>query len=159
YDNGSSFPSTQSHVQDGSVFRDVDLLTAKHRVDSCWQTGLFGELEQEFERLVCHAVLRVVQVETHSLERHPLAALRIFCKELSQMDSRNLFIVRLERFPCLLLHRCVDFIESPQLITTCLHSVAGCLLRSDNESRSTGGSPAAPYCVHNPTRLGLPYST
>ena len=65
----------QGHVQDGPVFRDVDLLAAEHGVDPRPQAGFLGQLEEELEGFVGDAILRVIEVEAHRLGRHPLAAL------------------------------------------------------------------------------------
>ena len=69
-----------------SLLGEIDLLPPEHRVDSRLQAGLLGQLKQELQGLVSHAILGIVQIEAHSLDRHPLAALRIFCEQLSQMD-------------------------------------------------------------------------
>ena len=66
----------QRDVQDGAVLGDVDLVAAEHGVDARAQAGLLGQLQQQLERLVGDAVLRVVEEEADGLERHPLAALR-----------------------------------------------------------------------------------
>src|SRR5215475_942192 len=86
-------------MQDRPLLCDVDLLTAKHRLDSRLQAGLLGKSKKKLERLVGDAILGEVQVEAHSLYRHPLAAPRIIRKELSQMQLRHLFVVRIERIP------------------------------------------------------------
>ena len=57
----------QRHVQDGPVFRDVDLLAPEHGVDARPQAGLLGQLQQQLERLVGDAILRVVEVEARRL--------------------------------------------------------------------------------------------
>ena len=42
YDNGRSFRGAQRHMQHRSLLGDIDLLPAKHRVDSRLQAGLLG---------------------------------------------------------------------------------------------------------------------
>ena len=96
-------------MQHSSLLCGVDLLPAKHRLDSRLQAGLLGEPKKQLERLVGDAILGVVQVEAHSLHRHPLAARWIVREELSQMKIRRLFVVRIERIPrvaldCRLFH-------------------------------------------------------
>ena len=66
----------QRHVQDGAVFRDVDLLAAEHGVDPAAQAGFLRQLQKELERFVGDAVLRVIEEDARRLGRHPLAALR-----------------------------------------------------------------------------------
>ena len=53
----------QGHVQDGAIFRDVDLLAAEHGVDPLAQAGFLGQLQQKLEGFVGDAVLRVIEVE------------------------------------------------------------------------------------------------
>src|SRR5215475_7522207 len=43
------FRSAECHVQHCSLFGDIDLLPAKHRVDPRTQTRLCGKLEKELE--------------------------------------------------------------------------------------------------------------
>jgi hypothetical protein len=49
------------------------------------QAGFLGELKEEREGFVGDAILRVVQVETHRLGRHALAALGVIREEISEM--------------------------------------------------------------------------
>ena len=74
----------QGHVQDGAVLRDVDLLAAEHGVDPRAQAGFLGQLQEQLERLVGDAVLRVVEVDARRLGRHALAALGIVREELRE---------------------------------------------------------------------------
>ena len=60
------FGRPQRHVQDGSVLGDVDLLAAKHGVDSVSQPAFFRELQEQLQGFVGDAVLRVVEVETEA---------------------------------------------------------------------------------------------
>ena len=39
----------QRHVQDGALFRDIDFLAAKHRVDPFPQAGFVRQSKQELE--------------------------------------------------------------------------------------------------------------
>ena len=54
--NRSSFWGAQRHMQHGSLLGDIDLLAAKHRVDSLFQSGLFGELKQKLKGLGCRTI-------------------------------------------------------------------------------------------------------
>ena len=76
----------QRHVQHGAVLGDVDLVAAEHRVDALAQARLLGQLQQQLERLVGDAILRVIEIDARRLDRQALAALRIVGEELPQMD-------------------------------------------------------------------------
>ena len=95
-DDGCSFRRAQGHVQDRPLLRDVDLLAAKHGVDSRSQARLLGQLQEKLEGFVGDAVLRVVQEEPRSLGRHPLAALGVIREELAQMQFPDLLVVGFE---------------------------------------------------------------
>ena len=86
-DDGRAFRRAKGHMQDGAIFRDVDFLAAKHRVDPGAQPGLFGELDEQLERLVGDAIFRVIQVDAGGLRGHPLAALRIVGEQVSQVQA------------------------------------------------------------------------
>ena len=64
----------QRDVQHGAVLGDVDLVAAEHRVDALAQAGLVGQLQQQPQRLVGDAILRVVEVDAGGLGGQPLAA-------------------------------------------------------------------------------------
>ena len=70
----------------------------EHRVDAPAQTRFLGQLQQQLERLVGHAVLGVIEVNSGGLERHPLAARGIVGEQLAQMHAATA-VVRRERFP------------------------------------------------------------
>ncbi len=57
HDHGRPLRRAQSHVQNGSVFRQVDLVAAEHGVDSGSKTGLVRQLQQQLEALVGKAIL------------------------------------------------------------------------------------------------------
>ena len=84
-DDRCSFRRAQGHVQDGPVFRDVDLLASEHGVDPRAQAGFLGQLQEELEGFVGDAILRVIEEEAHRLGRHALAARGIIREELAQM--------------------------------------------------------------------------
>ena len=46
----------QGGVQHGSIFSDVDLLAAKHRLNACRQLTFVGELHEQPQRLVGDAI-------------------------------------------------------------------------------------------------------
>ena len=72
-------------MQDGAIFRDVDLLAPEHGVDPRSQAGFLGQLKEQLERFVGDAILRVIEEDAGSLGGHPLPALGIIREELSQM--------------------------------------------------------------------------
>ena len=75
----------QSDVQDGSIFRDVDLLAPEHGVDPGSQVAFFRQLPEEFEGFVRDAILRIIEVETNRLDRHVFAAFWIIREEVPEM--------------------------------------------------------------------------
>jgi hypothetical protein len=89
----------QGHVQDGTVFRDVDLLPPEHGVDAHAQVGFLCQLQEELEGFVSDAVLRVIQGEAHSLDRHALAACGIIREELAEVYFPDLLMVGCEGLP------------------------------------------------------------
>ncbi len=58
----------QRHMQDGTIFRDVDLFARKHRVDPVAQSGFLCEFQQQLDRLIRDAVLRVVEEESRGFQ-------------------------------------------------------------------------------------------
>src|SRR5207245_4446722 len=90
---------TQGRVQDRSLLCDVDLVPTKHGVDSRSQARLPGELKKQFEGFIGNAVLRVIEVQVYSLDRHTLTALRVVCKTLTQIELGNGLVVRREYLP------------------------------------------------------------
>ena len=61
--DGLPFGGAQGHVQDGPLLGLVDLLPAKHGIDTGPQAGFLGQLQEEPHRRVGGAVLRVVEVD------------------------------------------------------------------------------------------------
>ena len=76
---------SQRDVHNGAFLREIDLLTVKHGVDPLAQAALIREFEQQPDRLIGDAVLRVVEVETYSLKREVLGALGIFREKLAEV--------------------------------------------------------------------------
>jgi hypothetical protein len=56
-------------------------------------------LEQQFERLVGDAVLRIIQVEARRLDRQALAAFRVIGEQVSEDADFNLLVVGGEGLP------------------------------------------------------------
>src|SRR3989475_4121588 len=90
---------TQRDVQNGPVFRQVDLVSPEHGVDALAQPGLVGETTQQRERLVRHAILGVVEVDAGRLRGQAHAAHRIVGEEPPQGLLADLLLVSLARFP------------------------------------------------------------
>src|SRR5262249_36139464 len=90
YDESCSFRRTQSHVQDGSVFRDVDLFTPEHGVDARSQARFLRQLKKQLQSFVGDAILRVIEEDARSCGRHTLAALGIIREELPEMQIPDL---------------------------------------------------------------------
>ena len=61
--------------------------------------GLLGEGDEQPQRLVGDAVLRVVDEDPRRLAREPLGAARIGREEVAQVRSPHLLRVRLESLP------------------------------------------------------------
>jgi len=69
------------------------------RVDVVAQARLVGELEEQRQRVVGDAVLRVVEVEPGRLHVHAVAPARLRREQVAQVRTRDLGVVRLERGP------------------------------------------------------------
>ena len=87
------------HVQHGAILGEVDLVAAEHGVDAVAQSGCFGKLHEQVERLVGDAVFRVVEVEAHGLGRQALAARGVCGKEVAQVQRLDLLVMLLEGRP------------------------------------------------------------
>ena len=62
-------------MQNRPLFGDVDLVAREHGVDVLAQAGLLRELKEQSGRLAGDSILRVVEIETHDLQRETFAAL------------------------------------------------------------------------------------
>ena len=89
----------QGGVQDGAVFRDVDLVAAKHGIDPLAQTALSGQADEQFECLLRDSVLRVVEEDSAGLGRQFVPALRVGGKKFPQVQSGHLRMMRFKGFP------------------------------------------------------------
>ena len=56
-------------------------------------------MDEELDGLVGDAIFGVVEEDAHGLGRHPLAALRVIREKLSQMETANPLVVRLQGVP------------------------------------------------------------
>ena len=71
----------QGHVQHRPPLGDVDPVSPEHRVDPPSQARFLRQAQEQPERLVGDAILRVVEVEADGLRRHALAARGVVGKE------------------------------------------------------------------------------
>ena len=67
-----------------AVLGDVDAVSAEHRLRALGEAGLLGQLHQEPQSLVGDPVLRVVEVETGSLDTEARTSCRILREEVAQ---------------------------------------------------------------------------
>ena len=81
--------SSQGHVQDRALLRDVDLLSAKHGVDALAQAGLVRQLQQQLQRFVGDAVLGIVEKYANSFGGKTFASLRVIGEQFAEMDFRT----------------------------------------------------------------------
>jgi hypothetical protein len=98
-DRGSS-RRAQRHVQDRAVFRDVDLLAAKHRIDPLAQAGLLRKRDEQAQCLLVDAVFRIIEEDAGGLGRHPLAPAGIAREQVPQGAVAHSLIVSFESLPC-----------------------------------------------------------
>ena len=86
-------------MQHGSIFRDVDFLATEHGLDPRPQTGFIRQLQQQFDRFVCDAILRVIQKKPGGLGGHALTALWVGGEQFSQMQPFDFLVMRRECLP------------------------------------------------------------
>ncbi len=86
-------------MEHGATLGDVDFFAPEHGVDPVPEAGFLGQLDQELERLVGGAVLRVIQDEAGGLGRQALAAPRVVAEELAEVQVADPLIMGLQRLP------------------------------------------------------------
>ena len=104
-DQRRPFGHAQRHVQHRAVLGDVDAVATKHGVDALAQPALGRQLQQEAQRLVGDAVLRVVEVQPGRLEREALRTPGVAREQLAQVAAGDLPLVRLQGLPGRVLPR------------------------------------------------------
>jgi hypothetical protein len=62
------------HVEHRTSFSGVDLLSAEHRLDAVAQPALVGQSQEETDRVVGDAILRIVEVQAGAFGHQALAA-------------------------------------------------------------------------------------
>jgi hypothetical protein len=98
-DDGLVARGTQGDVQHGSPLGDVDPLTAEHGIDARAQAGFLREPDEQTQRLVGDAVLRVVQVDARREGRQPVPARRVVGEQLPQVEPLHLPMMGLQGGP------------------------------------------------------------
>jgi hypothetical protein len=89
----------QGDVQNGALFGDIDPFATEHRVTAGRHVACLGEREEQTQRLLGDAVLRVVKEDSGRLRRKALRPGGIACEQLAQMHVLDLRVVRGERLP------------------------------------------------------------
>jgi hypothetical protein len=89
----------ERRVQDGPLFRDVDLLAAEHRIDPRPQPGLLCQPQKEIQRVVSDPILRIVEEQARRLGGQPLTSLRVLLEERPKMEVPDFLVVGLEGLP------------------------------------------------------------
>ena len=89
-----------------SLFRDVDLVAPKHRVDALTEVRFLGQTEQQLQGFVGDPILRIIELDSFRLGRQSFATLGVFRKKMPEMDALNLLVMRLERAPSRAVAKC-----------------------------------------------------
>ncbi len=82
-----------------AILGHVDPVATEHRIDALAQAALLRELDEEPDRLVGDAVLRVIEEQAGGSERQALASARVGREEIAQMHVPDSGVMRLERPP------------------------------------------------------------
>ena len=90
---------TQRNVEYGAVLGDVDLLAGKHRLNAGLESGFFGELKQQLERLISQAILGVIEEDAAELCREPITTRRVPGEQVFQGHVLHLAVVGGECLP------------------------------------------------------------
>ena len=80
----------QGDVKHGPLLGHVDLLAAEHGLDASGEAALVGQPQQQPERLVGDAMLRVVEVEAGGLGGQALARAGVVGEDLPQVQLADL---------------------------------------------------------------------
>ncbi len=89
----------QGGVQNGAVLGGVDPIAAVHGVDPLAQPALFGEIQQQPERLVGDPVFREIQEPAGGLAGEALAAARVLGEQRPQVRILDPSVMFHERPP------------------------------------------------------------
>ncbi len=94
HQNGRVLRRTQSHVQNGAVFRDIDFVTTKHGLQPFAQAALMRQTQQQLEGLIGNAVLGIVQKQAGGFRGEAGAAFGVVGEQFPQVKFFNLSGVR-----------------------------------------------------------------
>ena len=89
----------QRHMQNGAAFGGVDYLAGKHRVAPLRHAALVRQPQQQPQRLIRDAVLRVVEEQARPLGREAFGAAGIVGEQRAQMHVLDLRMMRRQRLP------------------------------------------------------------
>ena len=92
-------------MKNGPILRDVDLLPAEHGLNALTQAALLGKIDEEADRLVGDAILRVVEVKAGAFGGQALAPVGIIGEERPQMHIADLPVMLLQGLPRRLLRQ------------------------------------------------------
>jgi hypothetical protein len=99
HDEGRRGRRAQSHMQDCTVFRDVDPVTPEHGIDALAKSAFFRQVQEESERFIRDAIFRVIEKDARGLHGQTLSTLGIIREELAQVHVPDLFVVDCEGLP------------------------------------------------------------
>ena len=95
------FRSAEGGMEDGAVFRLVDVDAVEHVFDGVLQAGFLSKLQEEGDRLVINAVLGIVEIQI-ILEFNDITrgALWILREDVLQLGIFDFVVMGLQGFPC-----------------------------------------------------------
>src|SRR5215471_12635724 len=99
YDDGSAAGCAQGDVEYGSIFGDVDLFTAEHRVDARSQLSLLSEANQQVECFGGNPILGIVHINACGIQGHALTALRVVPEEIAKVEVADSLMVSRKGLP------------------------------------------------------------
>jgi hypothetical protein len=86
-------------MENGSPFRDVDLLAPEHGIDAGSQAALLRESDEQRHRLIRDPILRIIEIDTRGVHGQPFAARRIAGEQLAEMHGADVSMVLFEGLP------------------------------------------------------------
>ena len=98
-DHGLPRGHPERDVERRAILRHVHVLAAEHGLDALAQPALVCELQEQTHRVVGDPVLRVIQVQSSSVQREAIRAPGIGGEQLAQVQATDLGAMPLERSP------------------------------------------------------------
>ena len=86
-------------MEHGALLGRVDPVAAEHRLDLFAQPARAGQSDEQTDRLVRDAVLRVIEVQAGGLHGEALAARRIVGEQRPEGHVAHLLVMRRKRPP------------------------------------------------------------